>query len=95
MSDWKLVFRVHATQRMFQRSIRPEEVRHIIENGETIEDYPEDQPYPSRLVSGHTGHRPVHVVVADNEADHERIIVTVYQPDPTRWTEDFRTRRRP
>ncbi len=48
-----------------------------------------------RFVSGHTGHRPVHVVVADNEADHERIIVTVYQPDPMRWTDDFRTRRRP
>ena len=45
----RLVFRVHAIQRMYQRSISEEEVRIVIKTGETIEDYPDDLPYPSRL----------------------------------------------
>jgi hypothetical protein len=38
----RLVFRVHAIQRMYQRSISEEEVRIVIKTGETIEDYPAD-----------------------------------------------------
>jgi hypothetical protein len=48
-----------------------EEVRIVIKTGETIEDYPADFPYPSRLVLGWHGLRPVHVVVADNIIDRE------------------------
>ena len=29
-----------------------DEVRNVIQTGETIEDYPDDFPYPSRLVLG-------------------------------------------
>ena len=48
----RLVFRVHAIQRMYQRTISAAEVRHVIATGETVEDYPDDTPYPSRLVLG-------------------------------------------
>jgi hypothetical protein len=48
----RVVFRVHAIQRMYQRSISEEEVRIVIKTGETIEDYSDDFPYPSRLVLG-------------------------------------------
>jgi Domain of unknown function (DUF4258) len=51
----RLVFRVHAIQRMYQRSISEEEVRIVIKTGETIEDYSDDFPYPSRLVLGVAG----------------------------------------
>ena len=44
----RLVFRVYAIRRMFQRHISEKEVRHVLETGETIETYPEDGPYPSR-----------------------------------------------
>jgi Domain of unknown function (DUF4258) len=37
---------------MYQRSITAEEVRTVIQTGETIEDYPNDFPYPSRLLFG-------------------------------------------
>ena len=63
-----LVFRVHAIQRMFERAITKENVRQALATGKTIEAYPEDQPYPSRLVLGWAGTRPIHVVVADNQA---------------------------
>jgi hypothetical protein len=46
----KLVFSGHALQRMFQRSIDPQEVRSVLEQGETIEKYADDKPFPSRLV---------------------------------------------
>jgi hypothetical protein len=34
----RLVFRVHAIQRMYQRVIDETEVRHVIATGETVED---------------------------------------------------------
>lgn len=48
----RLIFRIHALQRMFQRGIGAEDVQHVLTTGKTIEDYPADQPYPSRLVLG-------------------------------------------
>jgi hypothetical protein len=37
--------------------------------------------------------RPLHVVVVIDEIRHEERIVTVYEPDPARWSSDFRRRR--
>ena len=94
MSQFRLVFRVHAIQRMFQRGISEEEVKQVVVAGETIETYPEDKPFPSRLMLGWIGSRPVHVVVADNVAAQEAIIITVYQPDPEEWEAGFKRRKR-
>src|SRR5688572_438607 len=43
----RLVFRVHAIQRMFERGIGETTVRDVLQNGEEIESYPDDLPYPS------------------------------------------------
>jgi hypothetical protein len=91
----KLVYRVHPLRRMFVRSITPAEVRTVIEQGKTIERYPGDAPYPSRLLLRFVGGRALHVVVADNADDDETIVVTVYEPDPALWHPGFRRRRRP
>ncbi|MBI4367069.1 MAG: DUF4258 domain-containing protein [Deltaproteobacteria bacterium] len=93
MADRHLVFRVHAIQRMFQRVISEAEVRQVVMRGETIEDYPDDTPYPSRLVLGWSGPRPLHVVVAENAGACEYIIVTVYEPDTSQWESGFKRRR--
>jgi len=87
-------FRVHAVQRMFQRHVTVEDVRNALDGGEELEAYPKDQPYPSRLVLGWRGSRPLHVLVAQNVADDETIIITVYEPDPFLWDASFRRRRR-
>ena len=89
----RFVFRVHAIQRMYQRHISEDEVQNVIETGETIEDYPDDFPYPSRLVLRWHGPRPIHVVVADNIHDKENIVITVYEPDPSEWEVDFKRRK--
>ena len=90
----KLVFRVHALRRMFERQFSVEDVEAVIGSGETIEDYINDVPYPSRLILGWIGARPVHVVVAHNLRENELIVITVYEPDPELWEADFRRRRK-
>ena len=89
----KLTFRIHAIQRMFERQISPEDVRSVVESGETIQEYRDDTPYPSRLVLGWKIERPIHIVVADNDVANGKIIVTVYEPDPAQWTDDFKRRK--
>jgi hypothetical protein len=90
----ELIYRVHALQRMFLRRITDEDVRHVLASGTTVESYPDDTPYPSRLVLGWQSRRPIHVVVADNTADQQTIVVTVYEPDPERWYPGFERRKR-
>jgi hypothetical protein len=45
-----LIFRIHAVERMFERDISVEDVRRVLSEGAVIEDYPEDTPFPSRLI---------------------------------------------
>jgi hypothetical protein len=89
----RIVFRAHALQRMSERGIMPEDVIMILWTGETIERYPDDTPYPSRLVLGWVRGRALHVVVAENAEQDTLIVVTVYEPDQTRWSADFRRRQ--
>lgn len=95
MSRSKLVFRIHAIRRMFERKISVADVRRVLESGEVIEAYPDDEPYPSRLVLGWIGARPLHAVVADDLGAEEIIVITVYEPDPTLWENGFRRRIEP
>jgi hypothetical protein len=92
MTHARLVFRLHAVQRMARRGILIADVRVVLTAGEVIEDYPTDTPYPSRLVLGWSGGRPLHVVAADDDANQETIVITVYGPDPAQWSPDFKRR---
>lgn len=66
--------------------ISDHEVYEAICMGEIIENYPEDTPYPSCLISGlTTSNRPLHIVCAHNETENIVIIITVYHPDPKLW----------
>ena len=78
---------------MFERKTTAAEIRTLLGNGEIIEKYPDDTLYPSRLVLGWSGTRPLHIFVADNVEDSEWVIVTVYQPDPEQWNADFIRRK--
>lgn len=92
-SALKLIFRLHALQRMFSRRISEDEVRFVIEHGTAIEDYTNDTPYPSKLILGRFGDKFLHVVAAYNNYANEIIIVTVYEPDPHLWEPGFKKRR--
>jgi len=80
---------------MFQRKISVADVRKVVEMADMIESYPDDTPFPSRLLLGWSGSRPLHVVVADNAAAGEILVITAYQPDPASWDETYRRRRKP
>ncbi|HEY2979682.1 MAG TPA: DUF4258 domain-containing protein [Anaerolineales bacterium] len=86
-------FRVHALQRMFTRGISVEQVRRVIEAGETIEDYSAEMPEPGKLLFGLSGKLPIHVVVSEESASGQTTVVTVYVADPERWRDNFRSRK--
>lgn len=88
-----MIFRVHAIQRMFERRIADQDVHEIVVKGEIIQSYPEDKPYPSRLLLGWIGSRPLHVVAADNSSERETVIITVYEPTLDQWEPGFKKRR--
>lgn len=91
----KLIYRQHALQRMFERGITDADIRQALTIGLVIARYPEDTPYPSCLWLGKdTQGKPLHIVFADNTAECERIIITVYRPDPAQWTDNYTQRKR-
>jgi hypothetical protein len=94
MTDPRIIFRIHAIQRMFERRISYENVRQVLQAGEMIEDYSEDMPHPGGLISGRRGNRPLHVVMAENPTEDELVVITVYEPDPAQWKTHFRSRKK-
>jgi hypothetical protein len=78
---------------MFRRRISAEEIRLVLETGKVIEDYPDDQPFPSKLVLGYVARRPLHVVVAEDWGTGTCIIVTAYEPEHDLWEAGFERRR--
>lgn len=89
----KLIFRLHALARMVERNFHPDQIRLGIHSAVSVEEYPNDTPYPSCLFLFWIDQRPVHVVAANNEDDGETIIITVYEPSPDKWSDGY-TRRR-
>lgn len=85
----KLIYRQHAIKRMFERSITPDDIAEALSNGKKVKNYPNDTPYPSCLWLGYAKGRPLHVVFADNLEAGGRIIITVYEPDPSQWDCEF------
>ena len=93
MNNLKVLFRVHAVQRMFERNISVKKVSQALQSGETIEDYSTEMPEPSRLILGFQGKRPFHVVTSENPETNRITIITVYIPDPNKWNKGFKSRR--
>jgi len=87
-------FSRHAIERMFQRSVSPDEILQCIRSGEVIANYPDDSPYPSTLLLSFTRAEPLHVLVARHDETQSCFVVTVYRPDPELWGNDFKTRRK-
>lgn len=84
----------HADEEAHSDNLTFDEVMTSIINGEIIEDYPTDKPFPSCLIYGQNYKRePIHSVWAYNEENKWAVLITVYRPDPERWV-DFKTRKK-
>ena len=61
-------------------------------NGEIIESYPDDYPYPSALILGYDSNsNPLHIVAGIG--DESLKIVTTYYPSLDKWESDYKTRK--
>ena len=84
----------HADEEAENDNLKFDEVRFSALNGEIIENYPKDKPYPSCLVCGQSPQGyPIHSVWGYNRSSKWAVLITVYRPDPARWTDEWRKRK--
>lgn len=63
-----------------------DEVYEAVLSGKIIENYPEDEPYPSCLIYGRTSRkRPLHIVCAFSMDEDLSVVITVYEPILKKW----------
>lgn len=92
VSDGKIRWTNHVIVRLLQRNITQSDIEIAIKNGEIIEEYENDYPYPSCLVYGiNLNNEVLHVVCGLSEI--ELWIITAYYPDNTEWENDLKTRK--
>ena len=86
-------FSEHAVDQTVIREISVAEIEEALSGKtEMIEDYPEDKYGPSCLLLSFTAmNRPLHIQCSYPSRPLVKII-TVYEPDPTRWV-NWRKRR--
>jgi len=78
---------------MLDDRLTVDEIFEAIDNGEIIEQYTGDKPFPSCLLYGRVNNRHIHVVCALPEHAEILIIITTYIPDPDKWI-NFKIRRK-
>ena len=87
-----IIISLHGHLRLNERNISVDDVMNAIDNGEIIEQYPEDFPFPSCLILGITIHNQyIHVVVSMNE--NVIYLITAYLPNSDKWESDWKTRK--
>ncbi len=76
----------HADEEAENDRLTFDEIYFSVFNGEVIEDYAEDRPYPSCLIYGQSFKGDhIHSVWAFNEQSQYAVLITVYRPDATQW----------
>lgn len=86
-------YRAHAIQKMVERDISFTEIDEVAANLHVIREYAEDRPHPSCLVLGFTmSGRPLHLVYSVDATSNTVYVITVYEPDVSRWTDGFSRR---
>lgn len=93
LSNGNIIWRKHSLEKMLARGISRAEVLEVLENGETIQRYEYDKPFPSALLLGFPNSRPIHVVVSFSEIQLEIFVITAYEPDLAIFEPDFKTRK--
>lgn len=91
-NDETIAVTAHAKYRLQERNILLDDVEQAIKTGSIIEEYPDDKPFPSCLISGMAvDGRVLHTVVSRYE--EFLYLITAYWPDSEKWTNNFTTRR--
>lgn len=93
LDNYKIFFSNHAVKQMFSRNISVDDVKNVINSGEEIKNYPDDRPYPSKLVYAIINERPLHVVYCLNQEEKQVIVITAYEPTTDIWEDNFKLRK--
>lgn len=78
---------------LFPQVIRPRRPERLLGSGEVIAEAPGGLFVVKELVLLIEWLRPLHVVIAVDESRRRETLVTVYEPYPAEWSDDFRRRR--
>jgi uncharacterized DUF497 family protein len=90
--DETILMTQHAYNRCRERGIHYEDIKNVILNGEIIEQYADDFPYPSCLTLGASlKGLLIHVICGVGEG--KLWIISAYYPNPEKWEPDFKTRK--
>ena len=92
VKEEKIRWTHHVMVRLLQRNITEADIENAILNGEIIEEYENDYPYPSCLIYGiNLKNEVLHIVCGLNKI--ELWIITAYYPDNIKWEEDLKKRK--
>ena len=91
-AEKKILWTTHALERLQERDISVDDVKHCIMNGEIIEEYPNDFPNPGALIFGYDlKGKIIHVVCGIDE--NFLYLITAYVPTTKKFLDDLKTRR--
>ena len=93
VKNGRVEWQTHALERMAKRGISTQTVKEVLLEGEVIEDYPDDKPFPTALFLGWFKGEPFHVVTALDSISGYCFVITVYRPDLIHFEPDYKTRR--
>ena len=93
ISAGQIIWTEHLVLRLRECGIKRADVIAAVQNGEIIEQYPNDMPFPSYLILGFsvTG-IPLHVVCGFNPGV-ACCMITAYYPSMETWETDYKTRK--
>ena len=88
----QVIWSDHIHKRLNERGLNRKDVYNVLCCGKIIEQYPDDYPHPSCLISGKDlKGNPLHIVVACNGAFVT--MITAYFPTPQKFEKDMETRK--
>ncbi|NBC66805.1 MAG: DUF4258 domain-containing protein [Bacteroidetes bacterium] len=93
VKNGRIKWQRHALQRMLERDIYRKDVKEVLSEGDCIEKYVDDTPFPSGLFLGFVDGSPLHVVAAIDKESECCYVITAYHPDSEHFKDDYKTRR--
>ena len=91
-TDETIIITNHTLNRCRERGIKYDDIKDAILNGEIIEQYPDDYPYPSCLVLG-LDSKNINLHLVTGIGDNKLWIITAYIPALDKWESDYKTRK--
>lgn len=87
------VYSLHVFQKLRAIDLGLAEFEQLLGSGEVIEELKDSSQQTRELVLLVEWTRPLHLVVAVDSGQREERLVTVYEPRPSDWDDEFKVRK--